>query len=165
MVIWTNLARFEQQNGHLAEVKVDEVPGFMGDITAEVSADDAVPCGRVFLVEFLLDVRGNILRSWEYHRERKLISVSHSTQWMNSLVELFVGNRLVHRLCSFTSRKQGILGILVESGLAQGVLTFSILYFSIAWVAVSTASCCISSDMSAFLMTAFLSLLILVCLC
>lgn len=31
------------------------------------------------------------------------------------------------------------------------------LYFSIACVAQSTASCCMSSDMSAFLMTAFLS--------
>lgn len=35
--------------------------------------------------------------------------------------------------------------------------TFSMLYFSKAWEAQSTASCCISSDMSAFLMTAFLS--------
>ncbi len=37
------------------------------------------------------------------------------------------------------------------------ILTFSMLYFSKACVAQSTASCCISSDMSAFLITAFRS--------
>ena len=35
--------------------------------------------------------------------------------------------------------------------------TFSMLYFSKACVAQSTASCCISSDISAFLMTALRS--------
>uniref|UniRef100_A0A0G4FLC1 RRM domain-containing protein n=1 Tax=Chromera velia CCMP2878 TaxID=1169474 RepID=A0A0G4FLC1_9ALVE len=35
-------------------------------------------------------------------------------------------------------------------------MSFSILYFSRAWVAQSIASCCMSSDMSAFLITAFL---------
>lgn len=39
------------------------------------------------------------------------------------------------------------------------LLTFSILYFSIACVAQSTASCCMSSLMSAFLMTAFRSVI------
>ena len=38
--------------------------------------------------------------------------------------------------------------------------TFSMLYFSKAWDAQSTASCCISSDMSAFLMTALRSAII-----
>lgn len=38
-------------------------------------------------------------------------------------------------------------------------MSFSILYFSMAWVAQSTASCCMSSDMSAFLITAFLSVM------
>uniref|UniRef100_A0A2S2R9H4 Uncharacterized protein n=1 Tax=Sipha flava TaxID=143950 RepID=A0A2S2R9H4_9HEMI len=37
------------------------------------------------------------------------------------------------------------------------IITFSILYFSSAWVAQSTASCCISSDISAFLITALRS--------
>lgn len=41
------------------------------------------------------------------------------------------------------------------------LITFSMLYFSSAWVAQSTASCCISSPMSAFLITAFLSLILL----
>ena len=36
-------------------------------------------------------------------------------------------------------------------------MSFSMLYFSIAWVAQSTASCCISSVMSAFFMTALRS--------
>lgn len=36
-------------------------------------------------------------------------------------------------------------------------MSFSILYFSMACVAQSTASCCMSSDMSAFLITAFRS--------
>lgn len=39
-------------------------------------------------------------------------------------------------------------------------MSFSILYFSMAWVAQSTASCCMSSDMSAFLITAFLSVMV-----
>ena len=38
-------------------------------------------------------------------------------------------------------------------------MSFSMLYFSMAWVAQSTASCCMSSDMSAFLITAFLSVI------
>lgn len=36
-------------------------------------------------------------------------------------------------------------------------MSFSMLYFSSAWIAVLMASSCISSDMSAFLTTAFLS--------
>lgn len=36
-------------------------------------------------------------------------------------------------------------------------MSFSMLYFSMACVAQSTASCCMSSDMSAFLITAFRS--------
>lgn len=39
-------------------------------------------------------------------------------------------------------------------------MSFSMLYFSMAWVAQSTASCCMSSDMSAFLITAFLSVMV-----
>ena len=38
-------------------------------------------------------------------------------------------------------------------------MSFSMLYFSMAWVAQSTASCCMSSDISAFLITAFLSVI------
>jgi hypothetical protein len=39
----------------------------------------------------------------------------------------------------------------------KAAMSFSMLYFSMAWVATSTASCCISSVMSAFLITAFRS--------
>lgn len=41
--------------------------------------------------------------------------------------------------------------------LMNAAMSFSMLYFSRACVAHSTASCCMSSDMSAFLITAFLS--------
>lgn len=41
--------------------------------------------------------------------------------------------------------------------LMYAAMSFSMLYFSRACVAHSTASCCMSSDMSAFLITAFLS--------
>merc|ERR1712064_56486 len=49
------------------------------------------------------------------------------------------------------------LYFLSNSFLMKAAMSFSMLYFSSAWVAQSTASCCISSDMSAFLITAFLS--------
>ena len=39
-------------------------------------------------------------------------------------------------------------------------MSFSMLYFSKAWDAQSTASCCMSSDMSAFLITAFRSAIV-----
>lgn len=43
--------------------------------------------------------------------------------------------------------------------LMYAAMSFSMLYFSMACVAQSTASCCMSSDMSAFLITAFLSVM------
>lgn len=45
----------------MTEVEVDEVLGLVGDVGAEVAADDAVPGGVVLLVELLLDVRGDVL--------------------------------------------------------------------------------------------------------
>lgn len=44
----------------MSHVEVDEVFGFVGDIGAEVAADDAVPGGVVLLVELLLDVSSDI---------------------------------------------------------------------------------------------------------
>ena len=55
------LARLEEKNGNLAEVEVDEVLGLVCHVAAEVAADDRVPCRVVLLVEFLLDVGGNVL--------------------------------------------------------------------------------------------------------
>ena len=51
----------------------------------------------------------------------------------------------------------GSAGWCVCTFLMNAAMSFSMLYFSRAWVAHSTASCCMSSDMSAFLITAFLS--------
>ena len=55
------LTRFEQKNGHLTQVEVDEVFGFMCHITTEVSAHNAVPGRVVLLVKLLLDMGRNIL--------------------------------------------------------------------------------------------------------
>ena len=55
------LTRFEQKNGHLTQVEVDEVFGFMCHITTEVPPHNAVPGGVVLLVKFLLDMGRNIL--------------------------------------------------------------------------------------------------------
>jgi len=53
--------RLEQQDGHLAKVEVDEVLRLVGDVAAEVPANDAVPGGVVLLVELLLDEGGDVL--------------------------------------------------------------------------------------------------------
>ncbi len=60
------LTRLEEEDGDLAEVKVDEVLGFVGDVGAEVAADDAVPGRVVFLVELLLDVGSDVLLDVEF---------------------------------------------------------------------------------------------------
>lgn len=55
------LTRFEQKNGHLAQVEVDEVFGFMCHVTTEVPPHDAVPGGVVLLVKLLLNMGRNVL--------------------------------------------------------------------------------------------------------
>ena len=52
------LTRFEQENGHLAQV--DKVFGFTCHVTTEVPPHDAAPGGVVLLVE-LLDTGRNVL--------------------------------------------------------------------------------------------------------
>lgn len=58
------LAALEEQYRHLAQVEVDEVARLVRHVRAEVAADDAVPCGVVFLVELFLDVGGDVLETY-----------------------------------------------------------------------------------------------------
>uniref|UniRef100_A0A3Q1B2E7 Dynein light chain n=1 Tax=Amphiprion ocellaris TaxID=80972 RepID=A0A3Q1B2E7_AMPOC len=60
----------EEQDGHLAQIKVNEMLRLVGDVAAEVPPDDAVPGGVVLLVKLLscgsipshlLDVGCNVL--------------------------------------------------------------------------------------------------------
>lgn len=46
-------ARLEEQDGHLAQVEVNEMLCLVGDVAAEVPPDDAVPGGVILLVKFL----------------------------------------------------------------------------------------------------------------
>lgn len=55
------LTALKEQYRHLPEIEVDEVARLVGDVRSEIPTDDAVPCRVVFLVEFLLDVRGDVL--------------------------------------------------------------------------------------------------------
>ena len=54
-------AGLEQEDSDLAKVEVDEVLGLVGDIGAEVAANNAMPGRVVLLVELLLDEGGNVL--------------------------------------------------------------------------------------------------------
>ncbi|KAJ0021952.1 hypothetical protein NQD34_009442, partial [Periophthalmus magnuspinnatus] len=58
--------RFEKQNSHLAQVKVNEMLCLVSHVAAEVSPDNAVPCWVVLLREYpvichLFDVGCNVL--------------------------------------------------------------------------------------------------------
>ena len=50
-------ARLEEQDGHLAQVEVNEMLCLVGDVAAKVPPDDAVPGGIIFLVKFLQKIR------------------------------------------------------------------------------------------------------------
>lgn len=69
------LTGLKQQDRDLSEIEINEVLGFVGHVRAEVSSDDAVPGWVILFIEFLLDVRGNILRkqrvsTWQGGRRR-----------------------------------------------------------------------------------------------
>lgn len=50
-------ARLEEQDGHLAQVKVNEMLRLVGDVAAEVPPDNAVPGGVVLLIKLLKQVQ------------------------------------------------------------------------------------------------------------
>jgi hypothetical protein len=55
------LPGLEEEDRDLAKVEVEEVLGLMGDVRAEVTANDAMPGGVVLLIELLLDVGSDVL--------------------------------------------------------------------------------------------------------
>lgn len=55
------LTALEQQDGHLAQIEVDEVPSLVRHVGSEISAHYTMPGRVVLLVKLLLDVRGNVL--------------------------------------------------------------------------------------------------------
>ena len=55
------LSGFEQKNGYLPQVKVNEMLGFVGNVRPKVPTSNAMPSWVVLLVELFLDVRGNVL--------------------------------------------------------------------------------------------------------
>uniref|UniRef100_A0A671EXY0 Uncharacterized protein n=1 Tax=Rhinolophus ferrumequinum TaxID=59479 RepID=A0A671EXY0_RHIFE len=50
-----------EQNGHLAQVEVDEMFAFMCCVTTKIPPPDAVPDGVVLLVKLLLNMGHNVL--------------------------------------------------------------------------------------------------------
>lgn len=61
------LLSFEQQDGAVTEVEVDEMLSFVSDKAAEISSHDAMPCRALSVIERLLDVLRNVLLNAELH--------------------------------------------------------------------------------------------------
>lgn len=55
------LDSFEEEKAVLPDVEVDVVVGLVGDIAAEVPADEGVPVPVVLAVQLILEVRGDLL--------------------------------------------------------------------------------------------------------
>lgn len=53
-------SRFEEKDGHLAQVEVNEMLGLVGDVAAEVPPDNAVPGGVVLLIKLLKDTQTTV---------------------------------------------------------------------------------------------------------
>lgn len=56
-------ARLEKQDGHLAQVEVNEMLRLVGDIAAEVPPHNAVPGGVVLLIKFLKKIQKSVINS------------------------------------------------------------------------------------------------------
>ena len=59
--VFQGLSTLEEQNCHLAQVKVDEMPGLMGDVGTKLTAQNAMPGWVVLFVKLLLNVGSDIL--------------------------------------------------------------------------------------------------------
>jgi len=55
------LSALEKQNRHLAQIKVDEMFSFVRHVRTEIASNDTMPSRIVFLIEFLFDIRRDIL--------------------------------------------------------------------------------------------------------
>ena len=82
------LAALEEQNGHLAQVEVNKVAGLVRHIRSKVTSYDTMPCGIVFLVEFLFNVCCDILKN-NWNRKRLVILCASKWVHSNDQVSLF----------------------------------------------------------------------------
>jgi len=61
---WTEnpcLSTFKEKDCNLSQIKINEMPRFVGNIWAEVSSNDTMPRRIVFFVKLFLDVSCNVL--------------------------------------------------------------------------------------------------------
>jgi len=56
------LTALKKKDGNLSQIEVNEMPSLMGNVTAKVSSNDAMPSWIVFFVKFLFDECSNILK-------------------------------------------------------------------------------------------------------
>ena len=93
------LARLKQEDCHLPQVKINEMPGFMGNIWTKISSNYAMP-GRVILfVKFFLYVCCNILRIDVCEVKLKLTLKSSDNRVVN--VWQKIPNTIPFQCCTF----------------------------------------------------------------